>query len=597
MKSLYLITLTIVWLILPPSLLAIPEHPRLLVTADDWKNLPSRMEGDPRVKKIISATIARADVTFEKPLLQYKREGRRILSVSRDAIERVLDLSTAWKVTGEKKYLVRCRDEMHAISNFKDWNPDHHLDTAEMQTALAIGYDWLFHDLSKTDQKTISTALRDKGLKSTLANRHLAKRKNNWNQVCMGGLVMSAIAIMNEEPGLSNEALELAKAGIPNGLRGGYPVNGAYAEGGGYWSYGTIYTILTIEALRNVQMPFEAYRAHPGFLQSAEFIQQVQGTSGLLFNYGDNAPKNLEFSTALTWMAKQNQSQSLNQFIAPTFDQLDASTHERFLALAAFWVSHTAEAKEKTLALHFLGSGYSPIAIHRTGFESKDLFLGIKAGMANVNHGHMDAGSFVIDWAGERWASDLGVQKYHDLESVGIDLFKMTQDSGRWSVFRLNNFSHNTLTYNGKLHRIEGKSEILSSKSTPQHETIVNLAAVLDLPKNATATRRFILDSDQRTMTITDSLSGLKPKDEITWNLYTPATPTPTDNGFLLSIKKSKMQLDLTSPQSIQRLASPADLPPNAHDVTNPGITRIHLNATADSEGKIQISAIFKTAR
>jgi hypothetical protein len=597
MKSLHLLSLTIVWFILQPVLLATPEHPRLIITASDWKNLPSRMEADSRVKKIISATIARADLTFEKPVLHYKREGRRILSISRDAIQRVIDLSTAWKVTGQRKYLDRCREEMLAIASFEDWNPSHHLDTAEMQTALAIGYDWLFHDLSKTDQKTISTALRDKGLKSTLANSYLAKRKNNWNQVCMGGWVMSAIALMDEEPELSNKALQLAKAGIPNGLRGGYPNDGAYAEGGGYWSYGTIYTILTIEALRTVQMPFEAYRAHPGFLQSADFIQQVHGTSGLLFNYGDNAPKNFDFNTALTWMAKQNQSQSLNRFIAPTFDRVSASTHDRFLALAAFWLQDTETAKENPLPLHFLGSGPSPIAIHRTGFETKDLFLGIKAGQANVNHGHMDAGSFVIDWAGQRWASDLGVQNYHDLESVGIDLFKMTQDSGRWAVFRLNNFSHNTLTYNGQLHQMEGESEILSSKSTPQHETLVKLAPALGLPKNATATRHFVMDPDQLTITLTDSLSGLKPKDEITWNLHTHATPVPTDKGFELSLNHAKMQLDLTSPQSTQRLASPADAPPKNFDATNPGISRIRLTAIADSEGKIQIKAIFKALR
>ena len=153
MKSLYLLIFTIAWLSPLPALPATPDHPRLLVTAADWNNLPKRMETDPRVEKIISTTIARADLTFEKPILTYEREGRRILAVSRDAIERILDLSTAWKVTGKKKYLDRCRAEMIAISNFKDWNPDHHLDTAEMQTALAIGYDWLFHDLQNPTGK------------------------------------------------------------------------------------------------------------------------------------------------------------------------------------------------------------------------------------------------------------------------------------------------------------------------------------------------------------------------------------------------------------------------------------------------------------
>lgn len=594
MKSLYLLTFVIVWLGLPSSLLAAPEHPRLLVTAADWEKLPARMEADPRVKKIISGTIARADLTLEKPLLTYEREGRRILSVSRDAIERILDLSTAWKVTGEKKYLDRCRNEMLAISNFKDWNPDHHLDTAEMQTALAIGYDWLFHDLTEDDKKIITHALLEKGLKSTLVHDYVMNRHNNWNQVCIGGLVLSAIALSDLEPELSKKALEAAIKAIPKGLASGYPADGAYSEGGGYWAYGTIYTILTIEGLRTANMPFEKIRSHPGFLQSGYFVRQVYGTSGLLFSYGDNHERKLEFNSAITWMAKQNQSKVLSDFLAPTFDKIDAKTPDRFLALSAFWIPEKNDQNEKPLPNHYIGTGLSPIAIHRTGFDEKDLYLGIKAGKANVNHGHMDAGSFVVDWNGKRWASDLGVQSYHSLESGGINLFQMTQNSPRWSVFRLNNFSHNTLTYHGQLHQIDGKAVILSSKGTPQHQTLINLAPPLGLPKNATATREFSLDEKNKAITITDTLTGLKPKDTITWNLFTPASATSTQNDFILTQDKAKMQLDLSSPQSTKPLATPADPPPNPHDALNPSITRIQLNATADKEGKILIQAIFR---
>ena len=597
MKSLYLLSLTIVWLALPSALLAAPEHPRLLVTAADWKNLPARMEADPRVKKIISGTIARADLTLEKPLLTYKREGRRILAVSRDAIERVLDLSTAWKVTGKKKYLDRCRDEMLAISNFKDWNPDHHLDTAEMQTALAIGYDWLFQDLTETDKKIITTALRDKGLKSTLAQKQIMSWHNNWNQVCMGGLVLSAIALSDLEPELSSKALETATKAIPKGLSVGYSADGAYSEGGGYWSYGTSYTILTIEALRTAKQPFDQFLNHPGFLQSAYYVRQIHGTSGLLFSYGDNRESKFEFNSVMNWMAKQNQSQALSDFIAPTFDQINSETHDRFLALSAFWVPEKTDPKEKPLLNHFVGSSLSPIAIHRTGFETKDLFLGIKAGKANVSHGHMDAGSFVIDWAGKRWASDLGLQNYYGLESTGINLFEMTQDSQRWSVFRLNNFSHNTLTYNDQLHLIDQKSEIISSTSTPQNETLVDLAPPLGIPKNATATRRFQMDTEKQIVTITDSLTGLKPNDKITWNLFTPATSNPIATGFILTQDKAKMQLDLSSPQSTNPTSTPADPPPKPHDAPNPGITRIQLNATADKEGNILINTTFKAVQ
>ena len=158
-------------LLLTAACYAIPDHPRLLVNDQDWAALPARMNADPVVKTIIEQTIDKADTFLEADLLTYTLTGRRMLSVSRDAILRVLALSTAWKVTGEKKYFTRCRDELLNLSAFDDWHPAHHLDTAEMQTAVAIGYDWLFQDLTPAERNTIATALLEKGLKSTLARQ------------------------------------------------------------------------------------------------------------------------------------------------------------------------------------------------------------------------------------------------------------------------------------------------------------------------------------------------------------------------------------------------------------------------------------------
>lgn len=596
MKSLYLTCFAFIWLMVGGQLNATPPHPRLLVTADDWKNLPARNKADPNIGKITTTVISRADRTLKMPILKYERQGRRILSVSRDAIQRVLDLSMAWKLTQDKKYLDRCRDEMLAISSMKDWNPDHHLDTAEMQTALAIGYDWLFHDLTENDKSVIVKALIEKGLQSTLHHDYVLKRHNNWNQVCAGGLVISAIALQEIEPKLSKEAIDLAMKSIPTGLKAGYPADGAYAEGGGYWSYGTEYTVLTIEALRTSGLPYESILSHPGFLQSGYYIRQVYGNSRILFNYGDNRPHKLGFNPVLAWMAKQNNSPTLRDFIMPTIDEIASDNNDRFLALSVFWLPEKTAKDEPPMATHFQGSGLSPIAIHRTGFGKNDLYLGIKAGRANVNHGHMDAGSFVIDHAGKRWASDLGVQSYHPLESQGISLFDMTQNSDRWKVFRLNNFSHNTLTYNGQLHNIDGSATIISSKGSPAHQTVIDLTAALGLPKNAKASRDFRMDEKNKTITITDSLTGLKPGDRITWNLFTPASVKRTKNGFALSEDRAAMELELSSPQSNKITSSPADPPPKPHDEPNPGITRLQLEAAADKDGKIDIKALFKVS-
>lgn len=596
MKSPYLTCLTLLYLLSAGGSGAMPEHPRLLVTAAEWKNLPATMKADPRVEHLVSTVITRANQTIETPLLGYHREGRRLLAVSREAVKRILDLSTAWKVTGQKTYLNRARDEMLSICQFPDWNPEHHLDTAEMQTALAIGYDWLFHDLTTAERNIISGTLIEKGLKSTLDHDYVMNRKNNWNQVCSGGLVLSAIALHEIQPELSARALDMALKSVPIGLKAGYTADGAYAEGGGYWGYGTTYTILTIEALRTAKLPYEAILSHPGFLESATYMRQLYGSSSKLFNYGDNQLQELSFKPALAWMARQRNSRMLSDFITPGIRQVGPSNNDRLLALAAFWLPGKTEPNEPAPPLHYLGSGRSPIAIHRTGFETKDLYLGIKAGSADVNHGHMDAGSFVIDWAGERWVTDLGVQSYHSLESKGVRLFDMSQQSDRWKVFRNNNFSHNTLSYNGGLHVVNGESLILSSKGAPDHETMINLAPALGLPKNAKASRSFILDAQRKTIRLTDRLSGLNPKDLITWRIFTPAAAIPTQEGFTLSIGQTQMRLKLGSPQASERHSSPCDPPPKAHDETNPGITQIRLETQADQAGEITIEAAFQVS-
>lgn len=546
------------------------------------------------MREVIRATLARADSALDAPPLTRTLIGRRLLSVSRDALQRTLDLSTAWKVTGDRKYLERCRAELLNVCRFEDWHPIHHLDTAEMQAAVAIGYDWLYKDLDAADRKNIEEALLAKGLKETFADKRLQTRRNNWNQVCMSGMVISAIALMDVEPVLCAKALEEARAGIKIGLKESYPADGAYAEGGGYWAYGTDFAILIIEAMRSAGLPDAGIASHPGFLESGRYIAQVYGTSGLLFNYGDNHESAIGTSTAGAWMARETGSTQLEHFFRPPFLKIREKGQSRLLALTAFWLPSTADEKNEKLPLHFVGSGHSPVAFHRTGYGTEDLFLGIKAGKASVAHGHMDAGSFVIDWDGQRWATDLGSQDYNSLEQRGIVLFDMVQECQRWSVFRLNNFTHNTLTYNGGLHRVEGEAVIASSKGAPEHDTMVDMASPLGLPDGATATRQFKMAEEG--VAITDTLRGLKPGDRITWHMITRAKAKEWEHGYELSLGGKRMFLDLSSPQSVSEKASPADPPTSDFDFPNPDMTRIFLDAVAGKDGNVEIRAVFRKA-
>ena len=102
-----------------------------------------------------------------------------------------------------------------------------------------------------------------------------------------------------------------------------------------------------------------------------------------------------------------------------------------------------------------------------------------RGGSPAVSHGHMDAGSFVMDANGVRWSADLGMQQYNTLESGGLDIWNMAQTSQRWEVFRYNNFSHSTLTINGQLQHVNGNATVVKSTANPMHiNTVMDLSSV-----------------------------------------------------------------------------------------------------------------------
>ena len=73
------------------------------------------------------------------------------------------------------------------------------------------------------------------------------------------------------------------------------------------------------------------------------------------------------------------------------------------------------------------GHGANPVLMIRTEWDGSDsdVYLAIKGGSAANNHSHMDAGSFVFESKGVRWACDLGNQKYAPLEIAMKKMLKL----------------------------------------------------------------------------------------------------------------------------------------------------------------------------
>ena len=75
---------------------------------------------------------------------------------------------------------------MMAVSRFIDWNPAHFLDVTEMTMGMAIGYDWLFDDLSPDARKNIRDAILNKGINPSKISDYNSwlRSRNNCTRRC-----------------------------------------------------------------------------------------------------------------------------------------------------------------------------------------------------------------------------------------------------------------------------------------------------------------------------------------------------------------------------------------------------------------------------
>src|SRR5450759_2600635 len=114
------------------------EHPRLLATAVDFAQLRERVKSDARLRQWRDELRRQAEIILKAPPSKYEiPDGLRLLATSRQVVQRIQTLGLLYQLDGDKRYADRAWQELDAAANFKDWNPRHFLDTAEMTHAFA----------------------------------------------------------------------------------------------------------------------------------------------------------------------------------------------------------------------------------------------------------------------------------------------------------------------------------------------------------------------------------------------------------------------------------------------------------------------------
>ncbi len=527
------------------SKLTASNHPRVIFSNNDFETIKSG-SGGAVFNTIHNLIISKANTYINATELTRVLNGKRMLDVSRRALERLTYCAYAYKTTGDSQYLTRAEKDLKAVCAFQDWNArSHYLDVGEMSAGVALAYDWLYSDLQADTKQAVRKALENFAFttaQNKVWNLNFYNAASNWNQVCNGGLIAAALAVYEDNP---TQAKEIIEKGVESNLPAMsemYSPDGAYPEGYSYWSYGTIYQALILTALETATGSDLNLSKVEGFSKTSKYVLFMEGYLDMCFNYSDSTPPVVP-GLALWYFAYKYNDTSLLYIEKNRLNKYSSAGESRLLPLVAYYayklnLSSLDEIKAPSEKI-YKGGGLTPVVLVHDNWamDVTDKFLGIKGGKANTSHGHMDAGSFVYEAFGERWADDMSRPSYGVLEQQ-INLWDMNDGSERWDVIQYNNKHHNTLTVNGKYHKVAGMAEIKGTvNSNGRKGGTVDITAPLNEVESAV--RTIYMEGDN--LIVTDEIKAKPNLDaQIQWTMVTKAVPNQYASVIELKSAKGK---------------------------------------------------------
>jgi hypothetical protein len=316
--------------------------------------------------------------------------------------------------------------------------------------------------------------------------------------------------------------------------------------------------------------------------------------SGKNFNWSDNG-LGASLSPAMFWFAQKLNNPSLLWSEKQFLNQENFSSFKGIRELPAImiWAKNIplekiTEPTEKT----WFGQGSNPIAIMRTSWTDPNaIYVGFKAGSPSVNHGHMDVGSFVMEANGVRWASDPGMQNYESLESKGMSIFGRTQDAQRWTIYRMNNHSHNVLTFNNQHQRVNGYAKINSFSNEESFTFAVsNISSVYN--GQIKQAIRGIAIKEGKYVVVRDEVETLEQQTTLKWAMFTFANVELQDNGAILTNDNKKLHLLVKVPGNVV-MKTWSTAPTNDYDASNPGTVMVGFESELPSNTKTTFEVLL----
>ena len=519
-------------------------HPSIICTASDFARIRSEISDDEVKARSYSELVSSADEALSISMPTYTVSGSS-LNVH-DYAAPMRELALAYQLSGDSKYAQKAYDFMMAYANYKDWHPAHFLDTGVLMGSMAICYDWTYDwmqaNVSSSNIQIIENAIIEKGLKESkyayLGNQYSSWTVDdgNWNAVCNSGVALAAVALHSRLGDETFEYLAYVLRSSEYHLNNFFP-DGGFEEGLSYLNYTARHLSYIFGALDTAFGQDFGYFSASAFEKSAYYALCLDGATGG-FNYHDAVGGEYIYSQ-IAWYASKLNDPVLHRIRYEQFKKRpQTGVWDDLIYLDT---SYKDDRMELPLDLYYR---QTETGMMRSGWSSTwDTYVGYHCGKNTAGHMHYDAGEFVYDYDGIRWAADLGRDDY-DLTG-----YNRTDDC---PIYRKRAEGHNVLVLNpdettGQRTQSNNYVERTGSNANASY-AIMNMSEAYD--RDAYSARRGVMLSEGRTsLTVRDELV-LKDETELYWFMHTSADVTVDGNTATLRKYGRTVKLKFTSNQS-----------------------------------------------
>ena len=479
-------------------------HPRVILTPDRLAQLRSAYKNNATIKELGDRVIRSADLLLKTDHIKFTDPSFTTLMNSR-----YRTLSMAYLLTKDARYKDYLFADIQGTAKFANWRTHEYLATATAAFGVAIAYDWLYDAWTPAQRKVIEEAL----YKHVLYHHHkmiydqmsgvgvYIASDTNRNAVCNGGVGMACIALFDVYPEKCADIMEKNYHLLEIGLDDFAP-SGATTEGPAYWDYLMQYLVPFLQTSFNAFGTDFNLMDAPGFSSTVDYILDIDGMTGVN-NFHDSAGDGHLVSGEIfglaTMLGRPDLARALlaKMEIYRTDDGMDTMLY-----------MDTSLKYDGTVdkALDGYYDGMEVFSMRSSWTNSAGIFVSAHSGKTGISHDHLDSGTFVLDFGGQRFASDIGKEDYN----IGA------VNELAYYYYRKRPEGHNMFVINPDLKKGEdlglniGASDVVSKFVTKDRGAYAIMpldSAYAGYAQNAA--RGIMLGDDRKSVLIRDEIRGM----------------------------------------------------------------------------------------